>query len=41
MALAAGRGETVRVAPFEEIEIDVGGLFGDDEKVETPSEEPR
>lgn len=41
VALVAGRGETVRVAPFEEIELDIGGLFGDDEKLETTGEEPR
>jgi len=48
VALVAGRGDTVRAAPFEAIEIDVGQLLGDDEAeaeaaaqpVTPPSEAP-
>jgi Uma2 family endonuclease len=40
VALVAGRGETVRAAPFDAIEIDIGDLFGD-EGTETRGEEPQ
>ncbi len=34
MALVAGRGDKVRAAPFDAVEIDVGWLFGDEEEPE-------
>jgi Uma2 family endonuclease len=37
VALVAARGETVRAAPFEAVEIDVGQILGDDEG-EVPGE---
>ncbi len=41
VALVAGRHETVRVAPFEAVEIEVGALFGEEEAEERsrPGEE--
>ena len=38
VALVAGRGEKVRAAPFEAIEIDVSELLGDDEEPQAASE---
>jgi Uma2 family endonuclease len=39
VALVAGRHETVRTAPFEEVEIEVGNLFGDDDLADGPTSE--
>jgi Uma2 family endonuclease len=36
--LAAGRGDKIRAAPFEAVEIDIAELFGDDEAEGPPAE---
>jgi Uma2 family endonuclease len=40
VVLAAGRGEVIRAAPFEAVEIDVGEVFGDDEPLPEAAPQP-
>ncbi|AUX40912.1 hypothetical protein SOCE26_023140 [Sorangium cellulosum] len=40
IALVVGRGDKVHAAPFDAVEIDAGGLFGDDMEEPPPSNEP-
>jgi Uma2 family endonuclease len=41
IALVAGRADRIKAAPFEELEIDVGRLLGDEEATAPPSEGAR